>query len=224
MSDDDNPPGLRERKRLATRRAIQIATITLVRDKGYDAVTVEMISRRADVSPRTFFNYFTSKDEALIGDPPEMPTGESVERFVNRGADGRLLDDVVELLDEATGATITDRELVLKRRQVIRSHPELFARRVASMHGFEAQLVEVLGRRLAADDPDLAADEERLGREARLAALVTMAALRHGWAEWVEQKHPDGHHEDIETSLRENLEASFSSLGRLLSREAPEIR
>ena len=55
-------PGLRERKRRATRRAIQLAVIDLVAERGLDGTTVDEISRRADISPRTFFNYFTSKD------------------------------------------------------------------------------------------------------------------------------------------------------------------
>ncbi|MBW8873252.1 MAG: TetR family transcriptional regulator, partial [Leifsonia sp.] len=44
--------GLRERKRLATRRAIQLAALRLVKDRGLDAVTIDDISHDADVSPR----------------------------------------------------------------------------------------------------------------------------------------------------------------------------
>ncbi|MCU1530386.1 MAG: hypothetical protein JWP75_4149 [Frondihabitans sp.] len=222
MSDDVSPPGLRERKRLATRRSIQVAVLRLVLDKGFDAVTVEMISREADVSPRTFFNYFASKEEAVIGDPPELESGEAVERFV-AGGDGHMLADIVELLDRATEMNVTDRELVLGRRAVLREHPELFARRLASMHEFEQTLTDVLARRLAHDDPALAADPPRLASESRLAALVTISAMRHGWGEWVEQGTGSGASEDIETSLRAHLETSFGALRRLLSREAREI-
>jgi AcrR family transcriptional regulator len=220
MSDDVTPPGLRERKRLATRRAIQVAVLRLVRDKGFDAVTVEMISREADVSPRTFFNYFASKEEAVIGDPPELPGEDAIDRFIGDAGDGHFLTDIVDLLDQTTEANVTDRELVLGRRAVLREHPELFARRLASMHEFETTLTDVLSRRLAGDDPVLAADPLRLASEARLAALITISAMRHGWGEWVEQNGSD----DTETSLRFHLESSFSALRGLLSREVPDIR
>lgn len=223
MSDDVSPPGLRERKRLATRRAIQVAVLRLVLDNGFDAVTVEMISREADVSPRTFFNYFASKEEAVIGDPPVLPQGDSVERFVRQGGDGHILTDIVDLLDEATEANVTDRELVLARRQVLREHPELFARRLASMHVFEAELTDVLGRRLAADHPRLADDADRLASESRLAALVVISAMRHGWGEWVEQGPVSEAGVDIEKSLRVHLEASFTALAGLLSRDPSDI-
>lgn len=224
MTDDANPPGLRERKRLATRRAIQVAVLRLVRDHGYDAVTVEMISREADVSPRTFFNYFPSKEDAVVGDPPTMPQGEIVDCFVSGQPTGAILGDMVELLDRATEASITDRELVLSRRAVLRDHPDLFARRVASMHDFEAELLEILTRRIAVDDPDLAALPALLASRAQLLALVTMAALRHGWAEWVEQKGPLHSEADIEASLRSHLDRSFTALGDVLSRDVPDIR
>ncbi|MEI3230619.1 MAG: TetR family transcriptional regulator, partial [Gordonibacter pamelaeae] len=58
---------MRERKRCETRAAIERAAISLVDELGYDNVTVAMISERAVVSQGTFFNYFPTKDAAIVG-------------------------------------------------------------------------------------------------------------------------------------------------------------
>jgi AcrR family transcriptional regulator len=77
------PCTLRERKKQQTRQALHDAALTLVSAHGLDGVTVEQICSGADVSPRTFFNYFTSKAHAALG----LDTVE-----------GRLVDDLCGLV------------------------------------------------------------------------------------------------------------------------------
>jgi AcrR family transcriptional regulator len=83
------PPGLRERKKLATRQALGAAAMRLAVERGLENVLVEDIAAAADVSPRTFNNYFASKYEAIcalsldrsfqIGEAlRERPAGESL--------------------------------------------------------------------------------------------------------------------------------------------------
>jgi AcrR family transcriptional regulator len=57
--------GLRERKKLATRRALSDAALRLAVERGLENVTIEDITAEAGVSLRTFRNYFASKQEAL---------------------------------------------------------------------------------------------------------------------------------------------------------------
>ena len=57
--------GLRERKKLAVRRALSSAAIRLAVERGLENVTIEDITGEADVSVRTFGNYFSNKYEAI---------------------------------------------------------------------------------------------------------------------------------------------------------------
>src|SRR3954454_18326665 len=59
-------PGLRERKKAATRQSLHDAAVRLATEHGLDRITVEAIADEAGVSRRTFSNYFGSKEEALM--------------------------------------------------------------------------------------------------------------------------------------------------------------
>src|SRR5688572_21330773 len=65
MYDAHVNPGLRERKKLATRQALGYAAMRLAVERGLDNLLVEDIAAAANVSPRTFNNYFSSKYEAI---------------------------------------------------------------------------------------------------------------------------------------------------------------
>lgn len=206
----DAEPGLRERKRRATRRAIQAAALRIAIEDGLGAVTVDEISRRADVSPRTFFNYFPSKEQAILGDDPELPDDAALQEFVDGGPGGDLLSDLGALLVHSTQELIEERGLIEERQQVLRANPELFSRRMESMKEFQAEIQAAVARRLEREDPELAADPDALRRRARLASIVALGALRHAWWEWSGA--------DAGSHLVDELRRSFAELGVLVSR------
>jgi AcrR family transcriptional regulator len=179
-------PGLRERKRIATRKAIQRAVLELALDRGLEHVTVEEISRIADISPRTFFNYFVSKEAAIAGDEPNLLDQVAQEQFVAGGPDGELIRDLGTLMADVADHASEDRETLVLRKDLHNRYPHLFALRMAGMRAFEDELTGIVARRLANDDPELALDPEALASRARLVTLVAFGALRHAWTSWAD--------------------------------------
>lgn len=177
--------GLRERKRRATRHAIQTAILDLAERDGYDRVTIEDISAAADVSPRTFFNYFPSKDDAVIGGFPVLSELEATAEFVAAGPQHDILASLGRLLGAASDSLGGERIPDERRRALLRGHPGLFAKRMAYLHRFEDELAEIVSDRLAADDADLAADPVALARRSRFLSLIGLAAVRYAYSTWI---------------------------------------
>ncbi|MGN6743280.1 MAG: TetR/AcrR family transcriptional regulator [Amnibacterium sp.] len=183
MSDDGL--GLREQKRRATRRALQIALLEGALDRGLENVTIEEVCRAAQVSPRTFFNYFASKEEAVAGAPGPFEVDDAqLARFVAGESD--VLTDLVHLvaanIDESD-----DVEVHRLRRQVLEREPQLLGLRVAETQRFHRLLVEATTRRLEADEERAgrAPDEDDVAQRASLVVLTAAAVVRAGWSRWV---------------------------------------
>ncbi|HWH97156.1 MAG TPA: TetR family transcriptional regulator [Pseudolysinimonas sp.] len=177
--------GLRERKRIATRQAIQRAALQVVRERGLPGATVDEIARIADVSPRTFFNYFPSKEDAILGDAPTLEGNPEAEWFV---ADrGPILRGLARVVVEESTRLLSDPELLMERRALGKMYPEIGIRRLANVHRFEEELAELALRRLRSEHPQLSDDEA--ADRARLVALTAFAFIRHAWFAWLD--HPD---------------------------------
>ena len=151
------PASLRERKKLATRRALQRVTLDLVAERGYSHVTVEDIAEAAEVSPRTFFNYFASKEAALLGVDPER-TENLRRRLVDEPPDKSPLEALRHVLvDEASklsgelaelGGAPADWVCRIKSALV---DPHLRAAQAAHMTQVEHAVVSGLAERLGTD-------------------------------------------------------------------------
>lgn len=128
-------PGLRERKKQATRNALTEAAVRLAAEHGVENVTVEAISEAAGVSPRTFFNYFPSHDDAFV--LIDEGVGERIRESVRRAPADRPPLDVVRaaLADELDGFEQRQEFWALQARVFQRS-PHLIQR------GLQAQVAD----------------------------------------------------------------------------------
>src|SRR3712207_1765292 len=116
--------GLRERKKLRTRKAITDAALRLFERRGYDATTITEIAAAADIAPRTFFAYFPSK-EALVFDG----IAGDLDRLAERLRERREGETVFEALRAWIADYIADPERAgpseERRRRLIRETPSL---------------------------------------------------------------------------------------------------
>ncbi|MBO3096060.1 TetR/AcrR family transcriptional regulator [Cellulomonas dongxiuzhuiae] len=145
--------GLRERKKTERRTALIDASHRLVAAHGLEAVTVEMICAEVGVSPRTFFNYFATKDDAVLGHLPWAVAQDVADTFVAGGPTGVLRDDLVELVVGLVAAPPLGAERVRRTLELVTHHPRLMAHHIAWMDQQKSQLERLVRERLADGSP-----------------------------------------------------------------------
>ncbi|GGK76884.1 TetR/AcrR family transcriptional regulator [Mangrovihabitans endophyticus] len=185
-------PGLRERKKAATRLALHEAALRLAVEHGPDRVTVDAIADAASVSRRTFSNYFSSKEEALFhGDTERMrrmltliedlPGDEPVWSALSRAAEHLAADVFGE----------PDAHWLAQRRR-LRSCPGLVTHQIAAYSAIERELAAELARR---------SPGPRAVLHSRVLAATFLTTLRVAVQHWIEQ--PD---RPLVTVVREALD------------------
>lgn len=139
--------GLRDRKKRRTRAALERAALRLSAERGYDNVTVEEIAAEADVSVRTFFNYFASKEDALIGADPESGP-RMVARILAEPPEVEPFEAFrASVLAEIDVELKNARDLWLLRKEVLMRRPDLLVRAFASSAETEQMLSAALAER-----------------------------------------------------------------------------
>ncbi|GAA1880420.1 TetR/AcrR family transcriptional regulator [Lapillicoccus jejuensis] len=156
-------PGLREQKRTATRAALARATLRLAAEHGWSTVTIEQICDEVGVSRRTFFNYFPSREDALLDRDGRGLPEALAEPFVTAGADAPrgpsglsagLVDDLVDVMG-AMAERLPDRDLFEDLQRAIDKDPRvLVVLRDVGQRSMD-DLAALVARRegVPADDP-----------------------------------------------------------------------
>jgi AcrR family transcriptional regulator len=175
-------PSLQDRKRQLVRDEISRAAWTLFGTEGYDATTVEEIAARAGVSRRTFFRYFSSKEDVAVG------TSDSVaEEFLAAFRARPASEAPLEAIRQALRPVVIRRtEDPVQGRAIIRLLRESHTVRRAMLARnarMEERLAAVLAERLGADtrqDPTPA-----------LVAFVARALMDTAFNVWYDQQPAD---------------------------------
>lgn len=161
--------------------AIERAATDLVLERGYDAVTVDMICELAGVSQRTFFNHFGTKDAALLGNTHPRIDDDAAASFI--ASDEPLLAGAARLVQVDPGEALHDPMYLARRIRAIGSSPKLMAHQLDRVAALDAQLEDVIRQRLERQFPNEPAAD--LAAQAGLLTHLVAGLLRyigHAWA------------------------------------------
>ncbi|NUW41546.1 TetR/AcrR family transcriptional regulator [Nonomuraea rhodomycinica] len=177
--------GLRERKKEKTRLAILDAALDLFLEQGYDSTTVEQIAGSVDISPRTFFRYFTSKDSLVLwfhDHGEEIITETLRSRPPGEPPFTSMVHGLRAVLSDMQDSTPQDAERFLKLRRLLDDHPHLVGLSVARGAETERRLAAAVAERRGVDPAD--------DRMSHLVVAIAMSALRVGF-ECPKRERPD---------------------------------
>ncbi|MFC0675303.1 TetR/AcrR family transcriptional regulator [Brachybacterium hainanense] len=145
------PAGLRAQKKRQARIAMHRAALELVAEHGYAQVTVEMIARQAGVSTRTFFNYWVTKDAAIVG----LLAGESDELVAHLREElalrpvGEALRTVLRAHLEAIPSEPDLRDL---KKEIMRREPRLHSLSTGNLLTVQTEMVRAITDVLDGED------------------------------------------------------------------------
>jgi AcrR family transcriptional regulator len=143
-------PGLRERKKQQTRETIEKVALQLFAERGYEHTTLAEIADAADVSKRTIFAYFESKEDILFCDEPEF-FGQLRQKLEQRPPDTTTVDALREFISSITPSD-DDAKL---RKQIVNSDETLRRSARARFAQAEQLIAESIARDLGAGPDDL---------------------------------------------------------------------
>ena len=152
-------PGLRERKHAALKKRLIDTAIDLFLEHGYQETRIEDITTAADVSRRTFFHYFSAKDDIVTGRFAQQ-ADYLRETFVARPAEEPIWDSLRETCHALFVAYGVNKQRAAGLRKLIHGEPALFARKYDFYLRAHAELIPVV--------------QQRLGRQAGAALLASV--------------------------------------------------
>ncbi len=146
--------GLRERKKLKTRNAIQKEAMRLFLDKGFEETTIEDIAAAVEISPSTFFNYFPSKEDVVFEDELDPLI---LVAFDAQPADANPIHRLRMAMETVYRDLTPDQETMLRQRvQLLATTPELRGAMLGQFASLVDQIAHLLAPRVGKAQGDFA--------------------------------------------------------------------
>jgi len=197
--------GLRERKKLKTKEAIQREALRLFQEQGYDETTIEQIAAAAEISPSTFFNYFPTKEDVVLFDRYDP----MLESFIASLPKDEPLSRTIERALSMFASTIeTDRQAIFVRAKLGLEIPEIRARFWEELEKAQNLFAGIVATRTGRKATDF---------ELRVLAMVLVTASFEASVEWIRR----GGEGDMFALVKEALDVS-GVLARLDALGQPE--
>lgn len=143
-------PGLRDRKKAATRTALSQAAMRLAMEHGVAKVTAEAIAAAADVSPRTFHNYFSSKEEAIVAVVADGAR-ELADALRARPADEPVWDSLQHVLTDSVSQAADAQETFFAQITLIHDNVGLLHEHLAALDEMRVTFSEIIAERTGTD-------------------------------------------------------------------------
>jgi AcrR family transcriptional regulator len=168
--------GLRERKKEKTRDALVASALGQFTHRGFDRVTVEEIAASCDVSPRTFFRYFASKEDVLFAES-DARCAQLVHALAEQGAEASSFQALEAAMRMLVSEYAEQHDVLRARHRIVTGTPSLRTRATERQQGWETSIFDELrssGRAHDLNDFDL-----------RLLVAGTVTALRIAVEAWI---------------------------------------
>jgi AcrR family transcriptional regulator len=189
----DATMGLRERKKERTRAQLTDAAFRLFTERGFDGTTIEDIVEQVEVSPRTFFRYFDSKEDVVIGFFDDL--GLELRALLEaRPEEEPPFTAVRHALGSLVDVYLSEQDRVVAAKRLSYETPSIRARLLDKHARWENGMTEALAARLGVDP-------ERDPRP-RLIAAVALAAFSTGVTEWCTQSGREDLHTLVDNALQ----------------------
>ncbi|WP_458689105.1 TetR/AcrR family transcriptional regulator [Nocardia tengchongensis] len=176
---------LRERKKLRTRQTLIDTALELFTDRGFDNTTLDALCDTVEVSKRTFFRNFTSKEDVAMAPLQDLWAAFLAELAHREPDSGTLLQSLQNTMLAALDRTSDDdwADRAVRSHLLARATPTMAAHNLQFCDRTVGEALTILDARYALDLP---ADQRP-----RLALDILIAAFHSALDTWSNHPRPD---------------------------------